>query len=466
MYFAEAFQRNRGIVALLGVVVIVHGTLYIHILRNFPDVGSAHDGQYTNIAAHIVRDGVYSMGSRDTDGRLLPTASVPPLYTYLYAASYRVFGIGSTANEPMRIVQMLANIGVIVVVWRIGMLFSARAANVAAVFAALDFTAFFFAQDYDIPDTLLGLFMALWLYFFVRFLRKDPSVRSIALSACFLGLAMWTKITPFLLWVPMLVLLAVFLWRSVHVPMRTKMRAASVFVLIMLLFFGGWKIRNRVVVGTGSFASGATSLRWNAAHLIAYQQDITLADARMDLAARYFPETLLARGEGAVEREGGRAMVRLILGSPIDFGVVVLRAMPGFFFGTFPPYLFASATEARVVQARVTESRGHLAMIPLLWSEGRIGYVLAYVFAKGHLVLLYGASIVAAVIFLARREFRWTLACFAITILYTVAVSGAAAQARYRTVIFPIFYLMSGYGIVYLGNRIRGRWSRGGVFVA
>jgi len=446
MSIRAAYRRNRFIILLIGAVVVVHGVAYAHILRNFPAIADSEDTQYSSIAEHLVREGVYSVGARDAAGRLLPTGTQPPLYPLLYAASYRVFGIGSAAHEPMRILLMLANIGVIVVSWRIGALFSARAANAAALFAALDGTAFYFANHYNIPDTLLGLFMSLWLLFFVRFLRGGAADRHLFLGTVFLGCAMMTKIAPFLLWVPLAVFLAAFLWRSVKLSPAAKVRMFGVFALVIVVFFGGWKVRNAIAVGGSVFASGATTLQQNAAYLLMHQQGISRPAARAQLAERYFPPELIARGEVAVEREGGRAVARVILGSPIDFAIVTLRAMPGFFFGTFPPYVLFSRATADALQAAVQESHGNRALLPRLWSEGRLGYIGIYALAKLHLLLLYGAAAVAAVVFIRRREFRWILALFLLTIAYTVAVSGAAAQARYRTMIFPIFYVLGGYG--------------------
>ncbi|MDO8463182.1 MAG: glycosyltransferase family 39 protein [bacterium] len=448
-------------IVLVSVVMLAYAVGSVHIMRNFSDIGSAHDGQYTNVSAHLVREGVYSLGARDAAGQLLPTATVPPLYTFLYAASYKMFGIGALANEPMRILQMLAAIGTLLVSWCIGRMFSARAGNIAATFAALDGTAFYFAQDYDIPDTLLGFFLALWLLFLVRFFREHASVRNIAMSTVFLGLAMWTKITPFLLWVPVAAMLAIFLWKSPQVSRRHAVQVAAVFATIIAVFFGGWTMRNVIVVGATSFASGATSLRWNAAHLVAYQQGISQPEARMQLAEQYFPPALVARGEGAVEREGGRAMARIILGSPVDFGIVTLRAMPGFFFGTFPSYLFAGAETARALEVRAAETHGMRALLPELWGDGRYGYVLAYVFAKAHLLFLYGVGLVGAGVLLRRPRDRWVLALCVLTVAYVVAVSGAAAQARYRTTILTIAYVLAGIGLsaayTWMHTRMRQR---------
>lgn len=453
-------RTHRYFLTLMGAVVLVHGLLFVHVLRDFPDIGSTADSQYRNISAHLVREGVYSAGARDAAGDLVSTASQPPLYTLLYAGSYAIFGIGPMADRAMQVLLTLANVGVIVVVWHIGRLFSPRAAHAAATVAVLDLTAFFFAQNYDIPDTLVGFFLALWLYHLVRLLRGASPYRAAAWSGVFLGCAMLTKIGPFLLWVPLAGMLAAFLWTSGGLSRVVALRTFGIFVLVIMLFFGGWKLRNLIVTGSGTFASGATTLQWNTSHLIAYQQGISFAEARKQITERYVPDTLLAQGEGAVEREVSRALVGLILASPIDFSVVVLRAMPGFFLGTFPPYMLFSRDTANVLRATVEASHGHRALLAQLWADGRIGYVFIYAFAKLHLVFLYGAALVAVVAFAWRRELWWTLATFAMTTAYVVAVSGASAQARYRTMLFPIIYVLGGYGVVVLLGRWKSRIHR------
>ena len=151
----DIWLRHRFIVIVMFVVIAVHSALYAHILGNFPDVGKSFDTQYTNISENLYRYGKYSMGARDGAGNLLPTATEPPLYTVAYFVSYKLFGIGRAADEAMRVLQMILNAGVVYLVWRIGKIFSTRGGNIAAIFAALDLTAFFFAQNFQIPDTTL-----------------------------------------------------------------------------------------------------------------------------------------------------------------------------------------------------------------------------------------------------------------------------------------------------------------------
>lgn len=74
---------------------------------------------------------------------------------------------------------------------------------------------------------------------------------------------------------------------------------------------------------------------------------------------------------------------------------------------------------------------------------------------------MYVAGGVATVLFLRNKSLRWIIFAMVLTMLYTIAVSGAAAQARYRTIIFPIFYVLAGYGMAYmLGLTCKKNYAR------
>lgn len=445
----------RNIWALVIIVILAHSALYLHIYKNFPDIGKSFDTQYTNISENLYRYGAYSTGERDASGNLLPTLSEPPLYVALYFVSYKIFGITPAADEAMRILQTIANIGVIFVCWRIGALFGDSVGRTAVLFAAFDLTAFYFAQNYQIPDTLLGFFMALWLLYSIKFFKDTPSFKNIFLSTLFLGLAMWTKIAVYLLWAPLTLFLIIFLWYDKRLDRHAKMRVFAVFAAVILFFFGGWKVHNYVTTGYSAFSSGATSLRWNASHLIAYQQGISRVEAVKVIENEYITKEVLHMDEGAREQHLASKMSRLILQSPVDFSAVVLKAMPGMFLGTFPPYMLLHDSNVEQLMSQVEATHGFRSLIPSLWKEGQIMYVFIYGLAKFHLLLMYGMALVAGALFLRNSSLRWILIVMFLTVAYTIAVSGAAAQSRYRTIVFPIFYVLAGYGMIIILEKIK-----------
>lgn len=460
---SSVYQRHRFIVHLLVCVVVVYGVLTVHIERSFPDIANGFDRQYSPIAENFVRFGSYSMGVRDAAGNLVPTASVPPLYTALYAASFSVFGFGRAAFEAMRILQILLGIGTILVVWRIGKEFSDRAGKIAALFAAFDLTAFYFANNFETPDVTIGFFMALWFLYSAKIVRGEPSRTHVLLSTLFLGLATWTKVVVAPLWIPWGIFLVVFLMMA-HERMTwwKRWQFLGIFATILMVFVGGWEFRNYRAIGYATLGSSATPMRWNAAHLIAYQQGISLTEARQRLADQYVTDEVMRLGEGAVDRKVSREMASIILRSPVDYAVVTLRALPGLFLGTFPPYMLFSAQGAQELMTEVTEAHGFRTLVPRLIREGRFSYVLIYAGAKLHLIVLYVLASIACIALARRRaSSRWVLAIALLMIAYTIMASGAAAQARHRTIVFPIFYVLGGYGAACLWDRRASRQRAG-----
>ena len=453
----SVYQRHRFIVHLLVFTVIVYGALTVHIERNFPDIANGFDRQYSPVAENLVRFGSYSMGVRDATGNLVPTASVPPLYTVLYAASFSVFGFGRAAFEAMRILQILFGIGTILVVWRIGKEFSDRAGKIAAFFATFDLTAFYFANNFETPDVTIGFFMALWFLYSVKLVRGEPSRTHMLLSALFLGLATWTKVVVAFLWIPWGIFLAVFLMSHRRITWRKRWVLLGITAIVFAVFVGGWGFRNYRAIGYATLGSSSTPLRWDAAHLIAYQQGISLTEARKRLADQYVTEDVVRLGEGAADQRVSRAMASIILRSPVDYAVVTLRALPGLFLGTFPPYMLFSTQGAQELMTAVTEAHGFRTLVPRLMREGRFSYVLIYAGAKLHLIVMFLFVGVACILLARRASSRWVLAIALLMIAYTIIASGAAAQTRHRTIVFPIFYVLGGYGAAYLWERFHER---------
>jgi|GEM_PF-3612246 len=451
------YRRHWPHIVLVLVVFVVNGAYSLYA-QHAPAIGPDFDRQYSLIAEHIVRDGVYSRGERDATGQLQQTATLPPLFVLLYTASFVLFGFGGAAHEAIRILFVLANIGTILVSWRIGTLFSRRAGYFTVAIAVLDVTALYFTQNYGIPDSLFGFWMALMVFYLTKVFLGEASYRNVFFGSLFLGLGMWTKVAPYMLWVPIAALLIPFLWRHRAVSRDRKVRIFSIFAVMMTLFFGGWKLRNYFAIGYGNFTTvGATAYRWNASHLIARQEGISREEASDALVRRYVKEDVLRLDEGARNRYLSSVYMPFLLRSPITFSYVTLRALPGFFLGTFPPHLFSTGEEARAFQERVEDARGYRALLPQLWSEGHSRYVAIYVAAKTHLLVLYSAVLIGAIVLFRRSRERFVLVFFSLVVAYLVVVSGAAAQARYRTMIMPIMYALGGVGIAYVWERLSAR---------
>lgn len=443
----RAWTYHRYLVILVAVTVVVHGIIVVHVVRDIPTIAGGDDVRWSKTAGHLYLDGVYAIGDRkDAAGHIIPTGGTPPLYTLTYAGSYALFGIGQTAHEVMRVLQVLMNLGIILAVWRIGALFSRWAGYVAATIAATDLTALFFAMNYDLPDTAVAFLTALSLFFLVRYLRREQSVRTLACSALFLGLAMWTKETVYLLWVPVVGFLIVWLRWSVGLAWAELVKRVGVFLCIVLIFFGGWKLRNHLVVGSSAFNTRSTTpIGDNAAALVAYQRGITTTAAH-ELFREELEPGVWALDEGNLNRRLVRHYAATIMASPLDFMVVVLRAWPGFLLGTFPPYMVFGSEVMRALESDVVASSGHRALLGRLWRDRALGYLSVYGAAKAHLIIMYVLAGIGAVAAWRRVSFRPPMILFVLVVAYSLAVSGALADPRYRMVFFPVLYVLAGYG--------------------
>lgn len=449
----RTWTTHRYLVLLVAVTVVVHGAIVWHVVRDIPSVAGGTDLRWSKTAEYLYRDGVYSAGDhRDAAGNIMPTGGVPPLYTLAYTGSYALFGVGQTAHEAMRVLQAVMNLGMILVVWRIGSLFNRWTGYAAATIAATDVTALFFAVNYDLPDVVVSFFTALSLLFLVRFLRQEQSVRTIACSALFLGLAMWTKETVYLLWVPIAGFLIIWLRWGAGLAWTAVAQRLGVYLCVVMMFFGGWKLRNTIVLGSSAFNTrSATPVGDNAASLVAYQRGITTTAAHELLRGGLGPE-VWALDEGSLNRTLVQHYVATIMKSPLDFAVVVFRAWPGLLLGTFPPYMVFGSGVMHAMESDVRASSGNRALIGRLWHDRALGYLSVYGAAKVHLIVLYALAGIAAVASWRRSSFRPTIVLFALVIAYALAVSGAIAQARYRMVFFPILYVLAGHGASQLND--------------
>ena len=448
-------KKNRFIFILLFVAGIVYGIFYFHIYNNFPDIANSFDHRYTDIGKYLAEEGRYAI--RGDDGVLISTFQAPPLYPVLSAISFRILGDERSAYEMLRFIHIVMVLGIIYLTYRIGQLFSERIGRMASLFAALDFSMFYFANDYEMPDTTNAFFAILFTLFFLRFLKGEFSYRTIALSAFFLGLSIWTKTTLYVLWIPLSLFLLLFVRKGVIMKSRAKWCSVAIFAVIMMLFFGGWKVRNYHVIGFSEFSSqSGPVMLWAASALKAYQNDLPFGEAQANLKAQYLTPDKRQLSEGALNVYLQEEAKKIIFASPIDYAITWARGIPGLMLGTFPPYILFSREVKDDVYAIIYEAQGHRSVVDQLWEKGYKGYLFIYGLSKIHLFLIYGFSVVGILILLRRRSEWWVVAFMTIMVAYVLAVSSPASHQRYRAVIMPIFYVLCGIGITYVFDKLRG----------
>ena len=182
------------------------------------------------------------------------------------------------------------------------------------------------------------------LCFFIKFIKVNQSRKNIILASFFLGLAALTKPGAYLLFCPLSVFLLFFLLRIKRIPLAKGFCYIGMFVVIQAAFIGGWTARNYYTEGTWVFCSqvGANAFFYHGAHLKAYQDGIPFREAVKKMREEYETEKVkeLDVNERSVYYKG--LLTRMILSSPLDYSVVILKYFDFLFLGSPPPdYLFS-----------------------------------------------------------------------------------------------------------------------------
>ena len=162
-------SKSKAACCIISFAIIVNVFLSLHIYFNFSDIARSYDKRWISIAQNLYNTGVYSNGRTDAKGDLISTLRAPPVYPLITCGVYYFCGIDETSEIVMRILLVMLNIGIVYIVYRIGSLINYYVGCIASFLTVLDFSAFFWANDYYVPDTLLGFFMALFIYFLMKF---------------------------------------------------------------------------------------------------------------------------------------------------------------------------------------------------------------------------------------------------------------------------------------------------------
>ena len=480
---SSLLKDREGIIiwCIFVYAIVINVYLYIHILVNFPHLLNDFEMLYLVVSANLYKYGAYSF-CVTTD--CLPTLMILPVFTYIGNIVFLIFGLGEMAIEVIRIILILSNLGVIYITYRIGSLFNYKVGCVAAFLAASDLSMFCWANNFR-PDMLYALLFALSLYFLVKFIKVKQSINNVILASFFLGLAALTKPGVYLLFCPLSVFLLFFLLRIKKIHLARRLCYIGMFVVIQAAFIGGWTARNYYTEGAWVFCSqvGATTFFYHGAHLKAYQDGIPFREAQKKLHEEYETEKVkkLDVNERSVYYKG--ILTRMILSSPLDYFVVILKDFDFLFLGSPPPdYLFSKqrrkelfgvAGAELVYEKNVLSRRPSLfftrhvpsadhagigASLPFLkklLDKGFYSYVVLWGFIKAHLLIIYIMTSIAIIVIFKEKSNRWVLLVMLLIPAYFVFTIGPAPSSRHRAIIMPIFYFLSSYGLVWAGEALQ-----------
>ena len=477
----ESFIKDRKKIVIWCIflfAIIINVYLYVHILDNFPHLLNDFESPYILIANNLYNHGEYSL--RASEGCAPDTVTLPvaPIIGYLV---FLICGVGNTAFEVLRIILMLSNFGIIIISYYIGKIFNYKIGCAAAFLAAADVSMFCWSNNFK-PDMLYAFLFILSIYFLIKFVKVKQSKKNIILASLILGLAVLTKPGLYLLFYPIAGLLLVFLLFAKKKSFIKSLYYVSLFVVIQLVFIMGWQMRNYHATGVMEYSSriGHSALLSNQVPLLmAYQEGISKEEARKRIHNKYITEDILKLDSIERNKYFKNVAFKIVLNSPLDYAVVVLKNSGALFLGTSPPdflfskqkreelfeqlqlklyyvYEYENTDSLPTLSKRVPKYMGAFSGYPLikkLWNSNHYSYIFMWGIIKLHLLLIYLMAIVGILLIVKYKSDRWVMILMILIIAYCVATTGIGPVAsRLRAVFMPILYFLSSYGIIGLGT--------------
>jgi hypothetical protein len=321
----------------------------------------------------------------------------------------------------------------------------------------------------------------------VKFVKFKQSKKSIILASLFLGLAVLTKSGLYMLFPLIAGFLLVFLLFVKKESFVKCFYYVSLFVVIQLVFITGWQVRNYHATGVYTFASGKLGtillFKYHVPPIVAYQEGISLKEAQKRVRKKYDTEDIMKLDPHARNKYFTDVASRIILNSPLDYAVVLLksykRGYGALFLGTVPPdFLYSKKTREDLFEIMQVKSHteyqyknkdktslpaiskrwpvymGPFSSFPLLkklWNSNHYSYIFLWSIIKAHILLIYLTTIIGSFLILKDKSGRWVLILMVLIIAYYLALLGTVSSTRHRVILMPIFYFLSSYGLVWIG---------------
>ena len=480
----DSFIKDKKKIVIWSIFVyaiVINVYLYVHILNNFPHLLNDFESPYLMIAENLYKHGEYS-SCRSVD--CAPDTSVLPVAPIIGYLVFLIFGVGNTALEVLRIILMLSNFGIIILAYYIGKIFNYKIGCAAAFLAAADVSMFCWGNNFK-PDMLYAFLFTLSIYFLIKFVKVKQTKKNIVLASLFLGLTVLTKAGLFILFYPIAGFLLVFLLIVKKESFFISLYYVSLFVVIQLVFIMGWQMRNYHATGTADFSSriGTITLLQNQVpFLIAHQEGISREEAIKRVRKKYATEDIMKLDAPARNKYFKNVAYKIILSSPLDYAVVVLKNSGALFLGTSPPdflfskqkreelyeilqikleyvYEYENTDSLPTLSKRVPKYMGAFSSYPLikkLWNSNHYSFIFLWSLIKAHILLIYLMTFIGIILMLKDKSDRWVLMLTILVIAYCVAVSGVGpVGSRLRVVFMPILYFLSSYGLVWVGEALQ-----------
>lgn len=229
---ASALITHANIISVC-LIVIFTGLLFFINLGRGP-LWWADEQTYSQWGFYIEKTGDYLTPWAYGEPSLW--IGKPPLYFWLMALAYQVFGVN---NFSTRFWSPVFGVLSCVVVFYFGKRLYNRSTGFLAVLVLSTFFTFFSFARHAMLDVPFIFFMLTSIFFFVVYERQGENAKYILLSGVFFGLALLTKQTTALL-IPLIIAPYLVLTRKSIKSLFTKQFA--LFMVVGILIISPWLV--------------------------------------------------------------------------------------------------------------------------------------------------------------------------------------------------------------------------------
>lgn len=397
---------------------------------------------YEKLAANLLDHGTYTWQESPP---YIPTAYIPPGYPLFIAAIY-----GFSGRNPWNVIA----VQLILSLFMIGLIFfwserrwGLKVAVPASLLLAFDPVSVVFSGALMGETLGAALLLAAMLLYLETF--EDQRWWKIFLSALLLGLTALVRAATLYFVIPLL--LPLFLHRDI--------RFSKGLLLSLILMGGfilpvaGWMLRNRIATGKFHFAgiTGYNMLYTNAGSLLAWQEHISLTQARELIAKRYASELEPLIGDlVALSSKDTEIAKRMILAYPLRYAILHATGGITTLIATRSEDLAGLIFEKEQKSSsffRTLFSAGPRAAFELLCQRGWVTLLSLFE------VLLLLACYVLFIIGVFRSRWRPDWLTVFLTVAYTAVLVGPVADSRFRIAFIPLICIFTVRSVLSLKTR-------------
>lgn len=199
------------------------------------------------IAHAIIAGNGFSFASPGSD-IYQPTAGQPPLFPFLLAGLYLLFGEGTLAYLILMLIQSILSVWLCCLVYRIGkLIFDEKVGVIAMIFTAIYPILIIYSGR--TTNTMISVVAVTWfMYLFLNYVllsTEKPKISSLVLLGISGGIAMLAESIMISFILVCLIIYILFLFRAPSVTIRNqKLKSVAIVILVAAAVILPWTIRN------------------------------------------------------------------------------------------------------------------------------------------------------------------------------------------------------------------------------